>query len=178
MLEQLCFAVKSRRRPQPPKDPSARHFPPRASRWRSSSAPPRRASPVRTSVEQVHRLVVELAEEVALHAAAAFSYASRPVNEASPLLPVATPSASFCRMRSGDVVPPAVGLRPDVELRLAVVGDADGHQRVEVHLPWRNAASSSGATVPSRIIFVTCRSLVPARDAIWAAVMPLARSRA
>ena len=44
--------------------------------------------------------------------------------------------------------------------------------------PLRNAASSSGATVPSRIIFVTCRSLTPARDAISAAVMPLARSRA
>ena len=42
----------------------------------------------------------------------------------------------------------------------------------------RYAASSSGATVPSRINFVTCRSLTPARAAISAAVMPLARSRA
>ena len=44
--------------------------------------------------------------------------------------------------------------------------------------PLRYAASSSGSTDARRIIFVTCRSLTPARDAISAAVMPLARSRA
>ena len=108
----------------------------------------------------------------------AFSYASSPTNEASPLLPITAPSVSCWRMCSGHVVPPprAFAQTSSCALRSSVTVKAIRVWRFIS--PLRNAASSSGATVPSRIIFVTCRSLTPARDAISAAVMPLARSRA
>ena len=64
----------------------------------------------------------------------AFSYASSPTNVASPLLPITAPSVSWSRMCSGHAVPPPRAFAQTSSCALTVVGDGEGHQRLEVHL--------------------------------------------